>query len=96
VHYWDKVHPDTVSLSIGDEFDRVPKGLSFNIVSGTYPLYGRIITGTKRVSEHKLLVMLGDAEDYVGDTPSETSTIAVYGEIDVYVVENEFADLWLK
>ncbi len=96
----DKVYPKTIDLSEGLMFNRLPRPLNFNRVSGTHPIYGRNILGFNRVGEHKIIVTLGA---YTGDgciiEPSAEAVVAVYGEIDTYVVNdttNELAELWLK
>ncbi len=97
----NRVYPKTTTLNVGDVFSRLPRELNFNKVKGTHPMYGRTITKIERTSEHKLLVTLGISEwGGAGYRPSNESVVAVYGEIDIYVVsgcseDDEFAKLWL-
>ncbi len=72
---------------VGDIFSGVIKGLNFHMLQGTYPAYGRVIDEVEKVSEHKLIVELGEVErfdscDERSAAPSSFATIGVYGEID--------------
>jgi len=96
----DKEYPENIRFNIGDIFSRCPKEIHFNRVSGTFPIYGRSVLDTERVSEHKLLVTLGEvASDNLKTEVSDEVVVAIYGELDKFVfydVEDEFSKLWLE
>jgi len=84
----EKYYPPEVELFVGAIFDRLPRGLYHLKLKGTYPLYGRVIEGFERVSEHKLLVFLGYSEctiDRSGARTSDTTTVGIYGELEAHI-----------
>ncbi len=88
LHKNGKYHPKTVWLSLGDIFDRLPAQLSHNILEGTYPIYGRVITKVLRVSDHKLEIVLGDNLEGIvkhNTITSDETLIGVYGELELYI-----------
>jgi len=81
-------YPKTSELVVGEVFERLPKTISHHILKGTYPIYGRLINEVRRVSEHKLEIVLGlNVEGVVrhNTITSDESLIGVYGEIDLYI-----------
>jgi len=96
----DKDYPIHASFNIGDEFIRCPKEIHFNPISGTYPLYGRVVLSTERVGEHKLMLTLGEVNvKEPRHEISDEAVVAVYGEIDEFVSydeADEFSKLWLS
>ncbi len=88
LHRDGKYYPKTSELIVGEVFERLPKGLSHNLLEGTYPIYGRLIDEVRRVSEHKLEIVLGyNLEGVIRHDviTSDESLIGVYGEIDLYI-----------
>ncbi len=88
LHRDGKYYPKTSELIVGDVFERLPKKLSHNLLEGTYPIYGRLIDEVRRVSEHKLEIVLGyNLEGVIRHDviTSDESLIGVYGEIDLYI-----------
>jgi len=88
LHKNGKYYPKVTALIVGDVFERLPKEMSHQLLDGTYPLYGRLINEVRRVSEHKLEVVLGfNLEGIVKHNviTSDETLIVVYGEIDLYI-----------
>ena len=88
LHKNGKYYPKTSLLVVGEVFERLPKDISHNLLEGTYPIYGRLIDEVRRVSEHKLEIVLGyNLEGVVrhNTITSDESVIGVYGEIDLYI-----------
>ncbi len=88
LHKNGKYYPKTSELIVGEVFERLPKELSHNLLEGTYPIYGRLIDEVRRVSEHKLEIVLGyNLEGVIRHDviTSDESLIGVYGEIDLYI-----------
>ena len=95
----DKEYPKSVIFNNGDVFRRCPLGIYFNRLSGTHPIYGRVVLSTERISEHKLIINLGEVSVEEMIKPiSDEAVVAVYGEIDdviTYGGEDEFSKLWI-
>lgn len=93
-----KKYPKNINLCIGEMFSRLPIELSFKLVSGSTPLYGRTIIDSDRLSVDQLLLTLGEIFEFDAELnlPSAKSSVLITGDIDTYITheDNYYASLF--
>lgn len=84
----DKVYPKTLNISVGEEFNRLPRDILWQVVEGSYPIYGRIIINCNLVSKHKAILELSEYmyDDYNNyNEPSDYAILEIFGNLDKYI-----------
>ena len=89
-----KYFPARIDLSVGESFGRLPKGLFFEVVDGSYPIYSRVVLSAEIINANKAIVTLGEVielerVDVSDGAISEEVTLHVYGDLhDKLVIED--------